>query len=357
MFDKDTQESKSAIARTCEAPLTYIALLGIVALVIFFVARADDPLYSLSLPEGDRVVAVSFSPDGEHLATGFRDGTIKLWDAADGTERATLTPLQVDDYTTIERMVFSLDGTRLAVIKAVPTHVLPDNRIHLWDISDSTLLHTLEHPTGRIRQVVLSPDGRRVAARAFDDTRRLSVIRVWDTTDGTLLDTFEGQPMTSYEIAFSPDGTLLAASYVSEEDQIHVSDLAAGTVLQTLNDDDGLRYVDHMEFSPDGTRLATTYEFWNNFTHLWNVTDGTLLQTIDDHAGHLDMRVDFSADGTRLVTAWRESDAQSYTVHLWDTADGTLLHTTERPQVGRLVSNAAGTLLVSQGGSVWRVAD
>jgi WD40 repeat protein len=334
----------------------YLALLGIVVLVIFFVARVDDQLYSLSLPEGALVESVAFSPDGTYLTTGFRDGTIKLWDATDGTERATLTPPQVDDYKTIERMVFSLDGTRLAVVNAVSQYALADNRIHLWDIPDRTLLHTLDHPTGRIQQVVVSPDGRRLAARAFDDTRRLWVTCVWDTTDGTLLDTLEGQPMTPKEIAFSPDGTLLAASYVSEEDQIQVSDLAAGTVLHTLNDAD-VQFVDDMEFSPDGTRLATRYEFPNNIIHLWNVTDGTLLQTIDDHAGHVNTVVDFSADSTRLVTAWRESNAQPYTIHLWNTADGTLLHTTERSQVGGLVSNAAGTLLVGQQGSVWRVAD
>jgi len=356
MFDKAPQEYMAAAARTRVAPLTYLALLGIVVLVVFFVARADDPLYSLSLPEGGRVVAVSFSPDGTHLATGFRDGTLKLWDATDGTERATLTPPQVDDDTTIERMVFSLDGTRLAVVNAVSQDALAENRIHLWDIPDRTLLHTLDHPTGRIGQVVVSPDGRRVAASSLDHTRSLWVTCVWDTTDGTLLDTFEGQPRTRNVIAFSPDGTLLVASYVSEEDQIQVSDPAAGTVLHAMNGDD-VRYVAHMEFSPDGTRLATMNEFPNNIMHLWNVTDGTLLQTIDDHAGQGNTVIDFSADSARLMTASRESGEQSYTVHLWDTADGTLLHTTERPQVGGLVSNAAGTLLVGQQGSVWRVDD
>jgi hypothetical protein len=57
------------------------------------------------------------------------------------------------------------------------------------------------------------------------------------------------------------------------------------------------------------------------------VTDGTLLQTIDDHAGHVNTVVDFSADSTRLVTAWRESGEQSYTTHLWDTADCSAPHT------------------------------
>jgi WD40 repeat protein len=310
----------------------YLALFGIVALVIigiYLVGRADDLPYSL--PAGTQSVA--YSPDGEHLATGFADGTIKLLDAADGTERATLTPPQVDDYKTIERMVFSLDGTRLAVINAVSQYASADNRIHLWDIPDRTLLHTLEHPTGHTGQVVVSPDGRRVAASSLDHTRSLWVTCVWDTTDGTLLDTFEGQPRTRKVIAFSPDGTLLAASSVLEAYQYHqiqVSDLAAGTVLHTLNDDD-VRYVAHMEFSPDGTRLATMNESPHNIIHLWNVTDGTLLQTIDDHAGQGNTVIDFSADSTRLVTASRESGEQSYTTHLWDTADGTLLHTTERP--------------------------
>jgi len=63
MFDKAPQESRAAAGRTREAPLVYLALLGMVALIIFFVARADDPLYRLSLPEDGHVVAVSFECD------------------------------------------------------------------------------------------------------------------------------------------------------------------------------------------------------------------------------------------------------------------------------------------------------
>src|SRR5262245_4891340 len=34
--------------------------------------------------------SLAYSPDGKTLASSSRDGTIKLWDVATGTERATL---------------------------------------------------------------------------------------------------------------------------------------------------------------------------------------------------------------------------------------------------------------------------
>jgi WD40 repeat protein len=68
---------------------------------------------------------VAFSPDGQLLAPGFDDDTIKLWDVANGRLVRTL-----EGHTDVVLSVaFSPDGKILASGSA-------DGTIKLWDISD-----------------------------------------------------------------------------------------------------------------------------------------------------------------------------------------------------------------------------
>ena len=56
------------------------------------------------------VTSVAFSPDGRRLASGSRDGTVKVWDAAEGRELLTLK----GHTDWVQGVAFSPDGRRLA---------------------------------------------------------------------------------------------------------------------------------------------------------------------------------------------------------------------------------------------------
>ena len=57
-----------------------------------------------------QVFSVAFSPDGQTLASGSRDYTVRLWRAADGTLLRTLKGHTEDVYS----VAFSPDGKTLA---------------------------------------------------------------------------------------------------------------------------------------------------------------------------------------------------------------------------------------------------
>jgi WD40 repeat protein len=83
----------------------------------------------LCLRHHHQVNAVSFAPDGRTLASGCRDGTVRIWDAATGVERF---PLQ-ESSDRITAVGFSPDGRILASGST-------DRTVRLWD---ATIGHCL----------------------------------------------------------------------------------------------------------------------------------------------------------------------------------------------------------------------
>lgn len=78
---------------------------------------------------------MSFSPDGQLLATGAADNTVKLWRVIDGQLLHTFTGQK--DY--VSSVAFSPDGQLLASGSY-------DSTLKLWRVDDRTiLLPILEH--------------------------------------------------------------------------------------------------------------------------------------------------------------------------------------------------------------------
>jgi WD40 repeat protein len=261
-------------------------------------AAAAVPLEHRLTGHTTTVSALAYSPDGETLASGAFDGTVRLWDPATGRTRKVLTaPGDKDDPAFVRTLAFGPDGRTLA------TSGNDDAR--LWNPE-----------TGRVRAsvAVREPDDDNMAAVGFDRAGRALAVtesgQVLDVAGGRVTTTLRGPTGLEMAVAFAPGGRTLATSTRDRTAQLW--DLATGRVLVTLRSGTGV--VSSLAFSRDGKTLATGTE--DGTVHLWNVSDGKQRTTLTSASSRVESMV-FAPDGTTLA-------AGSYdgTVRLWDLATG-----------------------------------
>ena len=279
--------------------------------------REKIPFFSSQTLEDhdSSVTMVVFSPDGETLASGSGDKTIKLW-SREGTLLHTLKSHQ----SSVTAVVFSLNGETLASGSR-------DNTIKLWSL-EGKLLHTLKGHQSSVRTVVFSPDGQTLASGSNDKT-----IKLW-SLEGKLLHTLKGHQSPVRTVVFSPDGETLASGSRDKTIKLWTRE---GTLLHTLKSHQSS--VRTVVFSPDGETLASGSD--DKTIKLWSL-EGKLLNTLNAHQDSVSSVV-FSPDGQTIA-----SGSDDKTIKLWS-REGKLLNTLNAHQdsVSSVVFSPDGQTIAS----------
>ena len=261
------------------------------------------------------VVSIAFSPDGQMLASGSLENTVRIWQVRTGQVLQTINT----GYNTLWNLAYSPDGQMLA-ISGEDSNGNP--AIKLWTAYDGQIALTLNAPKARVRSMAFSPNGEMLASAGDDQA-----ITIWRVRDGRILKTLSDPRSTVYSVAFSPDGKYLATGSADHVIRIYrVDDWKLLPEIRDQNND-----ILSVAFSPDGQYLASAGA--DRVVWIWRVSDGSNVRKLIGHTGRV-YGVTYSPDGQTLA-----STGDDQTIRLWSAKSGALLQIISHASVG--MSNIA----------------
>ena len=243
------------------------------------------PRLIFSINHDGPVNSVSFSPNGEYIATASDDKSVGLWEAATGHEVRHLV-----QNSSINDAIFSPDGRYLA-------STCTDNTFGLWEI-----------PSGRT--IMLNHNNSATCIAFSYDSEYIAIggnkiVTIWELSSGLLVRSMTYADAL-WAVEFSPDGRYLAAAC---NETAYLWEIKSSRNIPMNHSDQ----VNFLAFSPDSRYLATGSD--DNTARLWNTSTGSEFKRLYDEDAIV--YVSFSSDGLYLATASVGGNAR-----VWDVATG-----------------------------------
>ena len=262
----------------------------------------ENPINTLRWHQG-AVFDAAFSHNGRCAISGSLDGTVKLWEynLTDESQPTRIKNLWIGESSEfVLSVAFSPDDKTVVFGNS-------NGKAYLLDLQTSEIIHEFIGHSNWVRSVAFSPDGNHVLTGSYDET-----MRMWSVKTGKQVLAFASQKNYSgnaiMAVAFTPDGK-------------YAISCGADGIVKIYRCDNGVKRfslkghtnaVVALSLSQDGKYLVTGSA--DNTAIVWDFNTKQVLKKLKH--GSLVAGVDFSPDGSQILTAGRDGK-----VHLWFTKD------------------------------------
>jgi len=338
------------------------------------------------------VFSGDWSPDGETIALGLRNGDVQIWDAASQRRLRTLrghtNPVYglrfspsgaylvsaawgPDDEQVANLLLWDvLSGRPVAALSGHNAGVVsvawrPDGasllsgdeegQIIVWDINTAAPMARLRQHTGTVWGLAWSPDGKKFASVGENGE-----VFIWDAATLTVETRFRGHQNDVLDVAWRPGGQMLATA--GADGTVRLWDIAGKHLTDVLSGHNS--WVRSIAWHPGGNRLVSSSD--DNRVIVWDVNAGRSVTVLAGHT-HWVRQVVWSPDGASLLSASEDGTAkiwnmkQTVSVTVFPAHQGESKKAVWHPS-GRLIASAGddgfirlwnpndGTLVATLGG-------
>jgi WD40 repeat protein/tRNA A-37 threonylcarbamoyl transferase component Bud32 len=269
------------------------------------------------------VHAIAISPNGQLIASGSNDMTIKLWQVSTGKlvrqmgrwSSSHSSMVNSVAFSPISNISYQAESGKSAGVADVNRGILAsgswDNTIKLWDVNTGREIRTLTGHTNWVNSVALSPDGKFLASGSADCT-----IKLWQVHTGIEIQTLTGHSDPVSSVAYSPrtpatnsqDRQLVASG--SSDCTIKLWQAYTGRNIYTLTGHSF--FVNCIAFSKDGEIIASGSG--DNTIKLWHINTGREIRTLMGHSDSV-WSVAFSQDGQFIASGSWDNSIKLWHVH------------------------------------------
>lgn len=245
----------------------------------------------------DTILSITYSPDGRYIASGSRDGTVRLWCALTGKE---IKKFFGHKYGTVVS-AFSINGKFLF---ANPFSSNDGETSKIWDIE-----------TGK--EVVV--DGLGCFLR-YNESKSLccfrgenSTVRIYDTLTGKIVSILRGHADFVDSVSYSPDDKYVATS---DGEAIRIWEIKTGREIKKLNTCTWVK-----GFSLDGNYIIGQY-FDGDYMK-WNLKTGKIMTAPSSDIEKFSYNICYASNKRNIIS----SDYKSGKIRILGAETNSLIYT------------------------------